>query len=67
MGDLNAGEDSEPLSVLRRAGLRDSYRERYPSETDVQTVHHYIEPTGDKKIDYIGRCPVGRSRCGDPS
>jgi len=53
LGDLNADERSEPLKALHSAGLRDSFRDVHPDESDVQTVHHYLAPSGDRKIDYI--------------
>jgi endonuclease/exonuclease/phosphatase family metal-dependent hydrolase len=53
MGDFNADERSEPLEVLRGAGFRDSFREMHPEEVDVQTVHHYVDLSGPRKIDYI--------------
>lgn len=53
MGDLNAEEESEPLTILKAAGLRDTFREIYPDAADVQTVHHYTELSGSRKIDYI--------------
>jgi endonuclease/exonuclease/phosphatase family metal-dependent hydrolase len=42
MGDLNAGEDSEPLEVLRAAGLVDTFRCIHPDATEVGTVHHEV-------------------------
>ncbi len=53
MGDFNAPEDSEPLEVFRGAGFRDSFREIHPSESDVQTIHHYVDLSGSRKIDFI--------------
>ena len=53
VGDLNAGEDSEPVAIFRGAGLRDTFREIHPDAGDVQTVHHYAELSGSSKIDYI--------------
>jgi endonuclease/exonuclease/phosphatase family metal-dependent hydrolase len=53
IGDLNAMEDSDPLDILRAAGLRDTFREMHPEAVDVQTVHHYRELSGPNKIDYI--------------
>lgn len=55
IGDLNAEEDSEPLAILRAAGLTDTFRDVYPDEKDVQTVHHYNDLSGSRKIDYIMR------------
>jgi endonuclease/exonuclease/phosphatase family metal-dependent hydrolase len=53
LGDLNADERSEPLKALHSAGLRDSFRDVHPDESDVQTVHHYLSPSGTRKIDYV--------------
>ncbi len=53
LGDFNADEGSEPLATLRAAGLRDTFRELHPLASDVQTVHHYTELSGSRKIDYI--------------
>ncbi len=53
LGDFNASEDSEPLEVLRAAGLRDSFRDLHPGAQDVQTVHHYTDFVGTRKLDYI--------------
>ena len=53
LGDLNADETSEPLRELYAAGLRDTFRDVYPDERDVQTVHHYVTQPGARKIDYI--------------
>lgn len=53
MGDLNAEEDSEPLDLFRAAGFRDTFRVAHPHAVDVQTVHHYVDLSGDRKIDYI--------------
>jgi endonuclease/exonuclease/phosphatase family metal-dependent hydrolase len=53
MGDFNAPEDSEPLEVFRRAGFRDSFREIHPAVGDVQTIHHYVDLSGTRKIDHI--------------
>lgn len=48
-------EDSEPLEVFRSAGLRDTFRDALPDATDVQTVHHYRDFVGTRKLDYIMR------------
>jgi endonuclease/exonuclease/phosphatase family metal-dependent hydrolase len=53
MGDLNATEDSDALAAFRAAGFRDTFREVHPEAVDVQTVHHYTELSGSKKIDYV--------------
>ncbi|MDQ3963657.1 MAG: endonuclease/exonuclease/phosphatase family protein [Actinomycetota bacterium] len=53
LGDLNAEEASEPLATLRNAGFLDTFREIHPDAVDVQTVHHYGETSGTRKLDYI--------------
>ncbi|HEV3475071.1 MAG TPA: endonuclease/exonuclease/phosphatase family protein [Actinomycetota bacterium] len=53
MGDFNAPEDSEPMEVFRTAGFRDSFRAMHPDATDVQTIHHYVDLSGRRKIDFI--------------
>ncbi|MPZ72706.1 MAG: endonuclease [Nitriliruptorales bacterium] len=53
MGDLNAGEDSEPLKAFRAAGLVDTYRRVHPHHTYVGTMHNYALPTPGEKIDFI--------------
>lgn len=55
MGDFNADEDSEPLAVFRAGGLQDTFRDMHPDAVDVQTVHHYREFSGTRKLDYIMR------------
>jgi endonuclease/exonuclease/phosphatase family metal-dependent hydrolase len=53
MGDLNAPEDSEPVMAFREAGFVDTFRQVHPGRTDVQTVHHYTDLSGESKIDFI--------------
>ncbi len=53
LGDLNAGEDSAPLAVLRAAGLRDTFREVHPDAIDVGTFHGFRGSRGGAKIDYV--------------
>jgi endonuclease/exonuclease/phosphatase family metal-dependent hydrolase len=53
MGDLNAPEDSEPLTTFRDAGLLDTFRQVHPDRADVQTAHHYTDLSGPSKIDFI--------------
>jgi endonuclease/exonuclease/phosphatase family metal-dependent hydrolase len=53
LGDLNAAETSEPLEAFRVAGFRDTFREVHPEAVDVQTVHHYVELSGSRRIDYV--------------
>ena len=53
LGDFNAGEDSDAVATFKAAGFRDTFREVHPNAADVQTVHHYTDMSGSKKIDYI--------------
>jgi endonuclease/exonuclease/phosphatase family metal-dependent hydrolase len=53
LADLNAEEASESVETFRAAGLRDTFREIHPAAVDVQTVHHYRDISGSRKIDYI--------------
>lgn len=53
LGDLNAEEESEPLDAFRTAGFVDTFRALHSGEIDVQTIHHYEELSGSRKIDYI--------------
>lgn len=39
--DLNANEDSEPLAILRSAGMRDSFRIARPDEKPAFTYHRF--------------------------
>ena len=52
-GDLNAGEDSPPLSRLRDGGLRDSFRAAHPDAENVGTFHGFRGRVGGNKIDYV--------------
>jgi endonuclease/exonuclease/phosphatase family metal-dependent hydrolase len=53
LGDFNTSEGSAPLDTFRAAGFRDTFREIHPEATDIQTIHHYYEFSGPKKLDYI--------------
>jgi endonuclease/exonuclease/phosphatase family metal-dependent hydrolase len=53
LGDFNADERSEPLQTFRTAGFRDTFRDIHPHTADVQTVHHYLDLSGQAKIDYV--------------
>ena len=53
LGDFNAEEPSQPVEAFRAAGLRDTFREVHPQSADVQTIHHYRELSGNRKIDFI--------------
>lgn len=56
-GDLNARERTEPLRILRAAGLRDSFRVVHPGAVEVRTGHRFgglgDATRRDKKIDYV--------------
>lgn len=53
LGDLNCGEDSAPLEVLRAAGLRDTFRALHPGAEDTGTFSGFAGRTGGRKIDYV--------------
>jgi endonuclease/exonuclease/phosphatase family metal-dependent hydrolase len=56
MADLNANEESEPLQILKDAGLRDSFRELHPDSKPFFTYHRFrgLKSRGVLgKIDYI--------------
>jgi len=53
LGDLNCGEASAPLVVLRAAGLRDTFRDVHPAATAVGTFHAFRGGTTGEKIDYV--------------
>lgn len=52
-GDLNAGEDSPPLDVLRAGGLRDSFRDAHPGAANVGTFNGFRGESQGAKIDYV--------------
>jgi endonuclease/exonuclease/phosphatase family metal-dependent hydrolase len=52
MGDFNAGEHSQPLDVLRAAGLRDTYRVVHP-DGPAPTYHGFSPPPVGDKLDYV--------------
>jgi len=52
-GDLNAGEDSPPLSELRAGGLRDTFRDVYPGAATVGTFNGFRGESNGAKIDYV--------------
>ena len=52
MGDLNAGEDSEPLSVFLGLGYRSAFPMLHP-ETELGTFNGFRDPTGGRRIDHI--------------
>jgi len=51
-GDLNAGEETPPLEVLRAAGFRDTFREAHPG-TDGRTFHRFDGRPRYAKLDYV--------------
>jgi endonuclease/exonuclease/phosphatase family metal-dependent hydrolase len=53
MGDLNAGEDSAPLRLLRSAGLQDTFRTIHPQRAEVGTFHGFRGGSVGDKIDYV--------------
>jgi len=52
LGDLNAGEDSEPLAVFFNLGYRSAFRARHPS-SNVGTFNGFQDPSGGGRIDHI--------------
>ncbi len=52
-GDLNAGEDSPPLAVLRAGGLRDAFRDMHPKAVLVGTFNGFRGASDGAKIDYV--------------
>ena len=53
LGDLNAGEDSEPLKLLKSLGLRDTFRVLHPSARRVGTFSGFRTLRTGAKIDYV--------------
>lgn len=53
LGDFNTGERSAPLTALRAAGLRDTFRDVSPDAATVGTFHAFKGGTSGEKIDYI--------------
>lgn len=53
LGDLNSGESSAPLDVLRTAGLHDTFREIEPAAAAVGTFHAFRGGCSGEKIDFI--------------
>lgn len=53
LGDLNAGENSPALEALRGAGLRDTFRDRFPEAEGVGTFGAWVGRTDGEKIDYV--------------
>lgn len=53
LGDFNTGEQSAPLTTLRAAGLRDTFRDANPAAAAVGTFHAFKGGTSGDKIDYI--------------
>lgn len=52
LGDLNTGERTPPLDVLRAAGWRDSYRDAQAQHAAVGTFHAFRGGREGEKIDY---------------
>ena len=53
LGDLNAGEQSPPLEVLRAGGLRDTFRDAHPEAAQVGTFNGFEGRSDGAKIDYV--------------
>ena len=53
LGDLNADEGSEPLVVLGRTPLVDSFRAMHPDEDEVGTYGGWQGDTAGPKIDHV--------------
>lgn len=53
LGDLNAGESSPVLAALAAEGLRDTFRDAHPDETEVGTFGGWVGRTGGAKIDHV--------------
>jgi endonuclease/exonuclease/phosphatase family metal-dependent hydrolase len=56
MGDLNAGEDSEPFSVFLDLGYRSAFTMLHP-ESELGTFNGFRDPTGGRRIDHILLAP----------
>ena len=52
MGDLNAGEDSEPLHLLFQEGFRSAILTLHPEET-LGTFNGFRDPSGGDRIDHV--------------
>ena len=52
MGDLNAGEDSDPLRTFFDRGYESAYRELHPGE-QTGTFNGFRDPSGGRRIDHI--------------
>lgn len=52
MGDLNAGENSEPLGIFFRLGYRSAFPELHP-ESPMGTFNGFRDPSGGERIDHI--------------
>jgi len=53
LGDLNAGERSRPLAILREAGLADTFRAAHPEALVVGTYHGFLGRPDGEKVDYV--------------
>jgi endonuclease/exonuclease/phosphatase family metal-dependent hydrolase len=56
MGDLNAGEDSDPLRVFFDRGYRSAFTALHP-ESDQGTFNGFRDPSGGDRIDHILLAP----------
>ena len=52
MGDLNAGEESEPLRVFRDLGYTSAFSTLHP-ESALGTMNGFRDPSGGDRIDHI--------------
>jgi endonuclease/exonuclease/phosphatase family metal-dependent hydrolase len=52
MGDLNAGEESEPLRVFRDLGYASAFSTLHPEST-LGTMNGFRDPAGGDRIDHI--------------
>jgi endonuclease/exonuclease/phosphatase family metal-dependent hydrolase len=52
MGDLNAGEGSEPLAVFFELGFRSAFTRLHP-ESELGTFNGFRDPSGGDRIDHI--------------
>ncbi|MEC7231622.1 MAG: endonuclease/exonuclease/phosphatase family protein, partial [Planctomycetota bacterium] len=53
LGDFNAGESSPVLAALAAEGLRDTFRDARPDETEVGTFGGWVGRTNGAKIDHV--------------
>jgi endonuclease/exonuclease/phosphatase family metal-dependent hydrolase len=53
--DLNANEDSDPLAILVKAGMRDSYRDVHPAGSDDRPAFTYHRFRGTRSRGVLGK------------